>query len=379
MFHVPGFNHAQEQALDEQMAGNTRHKIGGQITDLSGNPTDGLDGQVAAYQVNIRSSSLVGRSCSVTLTDPNHDLNLIANDVYKQRMLKLWVDIYVIALDVIARIPFFTGPFGTVQRADQGVQATAQGKARLALKNLNDTRTIPANTRIDDIIHTILVRWCAFDAGTIHIPNIPERHAAKISTVRTSRPLRILRDVLQTIAYDDFFDGDGQWYTRQFPTTPIAEFTGGQDGTILGPIVRNETDQGFWNLVLAHGYHGLFAEAAADPDSALSAQSLKVTNNQGDVALGWVTHVSKNLNTKDQARLQQIADAELARGLNNAFTYQFPAKPHWRLEEFDPVTVNWRGANAVFNMGNWSLSDQDVMTVGYHRVASLAGPRARFQ
>jgi hypothetical protein len=330
-YHLGELNHAQEQALDNQLA------------------------------------------------HPTRSLNILDNSIYKQRMLKLWVDTYMASLDLHVQIPFFTGPFDSAARADVGIQATAQGKARLAMRAIRDTKTIPANTRIDDICHEILVHWAGEQPGCVHLPRIPERHAGAIHTTLNSRPLKILRSVLQTIAYDDYWDGDGQWYTRPFPTTSEAEFTGGQDGTILGRIVRNETDQDFWNVVDGHGWHGLYAKAEADPDSPLSAQSLKRTNTAGDIVLGWVPFIGQYPNTHHQDRLQAIVDSQLAKGLSNAFNYQFTARPWWRADERDCVTINWRGTVAVINLPTFGFSDANVMTVGFHRVMSLAGPRARFR
>lgn len=201
-----------------------------------------VDGQVDMAPPPRRGEDETGsRSATLTLSDPNHKLNLDTDQVtdgayYLNRMLRIEWGIYVTALDQWVDVPMVEGPIVTFARDGDLLELEVHGKELLAMRGAGHATTVHRKAAKHQAIRRLLERRCGETKFRLveHSSRLP--HA--VSLAATDPTLPAVRRIAASMDCQFFYDAAGRATLRRWPDNAVFVF--GDDLLLDVPRVSND-------------------------------------------------------------------------------------------------------------------------------------------
>ena len=288
------------------------------------------------------------------LYDPSHVIAVDENSpadlaLSQQRSLRVWV--LVRGRLRWYRVPVFTGPISDVERdgpiitveAAAGCEAFGMGAA---MENR------PVKGLKVDAIRELMYRTGEV-AAWMDIPSSTEKLASSIAITNQTRYWDKAFSVAASMDRLCLYDGYGRFRTPEADTTPVIDFTTGNDGLLLAdPRISSSLD-GFANTWLEQtnkkGGKNIFAEAHLPDAHRLSA--LKLGRNGKKLhKLGFESN--GDLRTKKKAGKRartMLAQAEAA------IPVEGECRPVWHLSPFEWASTTQPTWSTTYPLSEFSL------------------------
>ena len=369
---LPGATTVAELAA---MLGRTQRTVAARayVLDASENAI-GATVPITSGRVTVDASADVTRSAELVAIDPGRKLGFDPSSpgsgaLYADRFVQ--ID-YGIAdeLGVFRWTPIFRGPVIRYERSHPEVSIGAQGKDSLGLApNLplfkGQALSIGKGTRLDSALVRIAGAM-GEPAKRVDCPVLRTK-VGPISIGRTKEPWKTLVRVASDHGLQAFYDGAGRLRIRRPPKGPLWTF---DDELLTFPKVTYDLGGDFRNVVRVvgkpRGRRDAPPSSVAEPVPAdpLSPRSL----GRNGVPRYIAEYVE--VEAKTQAKVAQIANAELRRRMRQSIAVAFDCLTVPGVEEDDPVAVVLPGEDATVAFGARTFSiglGLDQMSVGYSK------------
>lgn len=338
-------------------------------------------------QVDVDADTLVGRTLSLSVADPDRQLIVAQDANYTDRMLRVQVGVHVASLGQVVWAPVFKGPIVSAPRGGDVVQFTAQGKARFAQHGIYPTFTVPKGTPKTSAIKRILNQLAGEPYANMGgIPDLPNVVLKDDLTVNLAdRPWAICRNLANDMERHLCYDGGGQVRMQRTDLdNPVYTFTaaGSQPGVATAAPISQTDWTGIKNAVRVTGgatppKQPPVAYAFADPSDPFSAQTL---GRDGAPAYYW--DFAQIDTVKTQATAQRIANNMLQRDLVANREIKWESLPMYVFDEYDRVAVETPYFSGHVNLKQFSIplsiDGAPTMSYGYNKRVSadrFAGKR----
>lgn len=352
-----------------------------QITDNAQKVLGDVSGMVLDGSVQVDALADVTRSCSLSLWDPQHLLQLDSNAptdgaLYLDRMIRVNYVVWSEEYPEAVAVPVFTGPISHLSRDDNVVTVEALGKEVFAQRPAWRTRNYSKGWYRTQIIKELLTEtgetrfnieaWTLRTAGVFSVT----AETDVWSLAKRMAGGRLL-----------YYDGAGTLVLRKALTKPIFTFRDGDGGSILTkPEISYDTSD-LRNIVRVKGgipkgaKYPVQYTAYAPASHPLSAQSLG--RNGKARHLVEIIEDTDLLSVKD---CKERADGVLSSALRTATAVSFDAVLVPMLEWGDLINVNCAGTFSTSRLDQFTLPLKvgESMAVGYNdRRATVAKTNIR--
>jgi len=352
------------------------------VSDLTNDPRVYIVS--GAVQVDVGGD--VSRQLAIGLIDP-FGVAMLDPDapstsaLFMDRYVKVFYDVFM-GDGTWKTCPVFTGPITKLEQNGANISLEAMGKESLLLAPALQwkTRRFRKGTKITSVIHALLS-----DHGErrIKMPSLSRRLHKDMTVVGVDEPWKIIQKLAKEVDRQAFYDGDGYFRMRRFPSDSVYTFEVGVDVLTTPSMPLDFTT--LRNTIRVMGpepdqkkARRISGTATLTAANALSPGSLG--RNGKRRVLGEVIdadHIKKNAEARNQAK-KVLARASV---LSSDMTFDALVIPF--LEEYDPVRVISPQGTYRFAMRSFTipLLASDSMSVGYlkrsrvrriHRVKKVA-------
>lgn len=351
---------------------------GKRLVVFDGDRGGGRDITVQDGQVDVDSSTVVGRSLNLTVADPSGELRVGEDVNYVNRMLHVEVGVVVPELSKTVWAPVFTGPITDAPRSGDVVQFTAQGKPRMAQHGIRDVYVIPKGTKkttaIRKIMHDLSGETFANMRG---IPDLPPVLTKQLVMRLQSRPWDTCWNIALSMSRHLAYDGAGQIRMQRFDLkNPVYTFRTSKFAP--GLIDTDPEVSTNWNLIFnAVRLTGGATDttdapvvfAYAPPNNPFSPQRL---GRNGVNHYLW--HVLKIESLKTEQACRRVAHNILVRDMIATRMLKFEALPMYVFDELDLVGVHLPGFIGETQLSQFTIplltGNAPTMSFGFnHRVS----------
>lgn len=363
-----GLSASDQAVFHNALRDNHVMHVGVQILALDHTPIADVSDQLLDGQVDMDRSQDVTRTLSMSLSDPKGSLPFDSDSpangaIFMDRMIHVTYSVYVDGLSDWVDVPVFTGPVTALDRQNDVVELTAQGKEILSMGAAWHPMTIRKGTKFTTAIWLILSQRGGedhFDLGDLSLA-MPR----PLAIGREDAPWRKAWTLANAINRQLFYDGRGVVRLRRFPGTPHFTFN---DQAVLGPpqISYSLTTYNVVNVVGGvppKKKDRLHYTARPDVNHPLSPWRLG-RNGHGRFLVDFIT----NDQLRTPGSCKEVAQRTLAQHLAQSVAVSFDALPVPHLEPGDLIQVSTGDGALNFRLDQFSLplvvADDTGMSVG---------------
>lgn len=356
------------------------------LVSFDGGRAGNRDVVVTDGQVDVDSTTLVGRSLTLSVADPARLLIVDQDANYVDRMLQVKVGITVAELGKVVWAPVFTGPITGAPRSGDIIQFTAQGKARFGQHGIAHLYKIKKGTKKTVAIRRIMADLAGETPSHMtEIPDLPPVLAHDLILHITSRPYGVCVDLAASMDRHLAYNGNGDLRMQRFDlTNPVYTFHKSAKGpTLIDSPPESSTE---WttisNAVKVTGSASKaktapIGYAYADPNNDFSAEKLG-RNDAG--AYFWDLRDVNSLHTVKAC--ERVARNVLNRDLAVSRSLKFEAMPIYVFDELDLVGVHTPGFIGQTRLSQYTIplniEQGPTMSFGFNkRVSSNSFARRR--
>jgi len=357
------------------------------ILSFDGGRAGDRDVVVTDGQVDVDSTTLVGRVLTLSVADPMRLLIVDQDANYVDRMLRVRVGVIVPALGgKTVWAPVFTGPITGAPRSGDVIQFTAQGKARFGQHGIAHLYKVKKGTKKTTAIKRIMADLAGETPNHMRdIPDLSPVLAHDLILHITSRPFGVCVDLAASMDRHLCYNGNGDLRMQRFDlSNPVYTFhksTGGPN--LIDSPPESET---LWttisNAVKVTGTASKtkaapIGYAYADPENPFSAERM----GRGDAgAYFWDLRDVGSLHTVKAC--ERVARNILARDLVVSRSLKFEAMPIYVFDELDLVGVHTSEFIGQTRLSQFTIplniGGNPTMSFGFnHRVSSNIFARRR--
>jgi hypothetical protein len=360
----------------------THHSIRITLTvlDTEMNPVGApLTNALLDGSVNVDLGGEVTRSCTLTLYDPDEQLDFDSNSpadgaLYADRMMRVHYGVRVPGGSWVD-VPVFTGPVVKFSRDGMKVNVECQGKEALAMGNAMRVETYKKNARIVDVIEDVMR-----NEGERNFAFISKagRLSGDVALVHETVPWAFARQRAASLGCHLYYDGNGRLRLREYPGTATWTFTEGTGGDILTPPVVEFSIDGVRNAVRVTGKKPkgkgknaddgkekkIVVTVVADSTHPLSPARLG-RNGQGR----YLVDFFEDDHIGSEAEARRVGKQRLASLLQSFIDVKFDSLviPHLDAGDIIGVKTSRFSMTARLNAFSIPLTAGGAMSVGYNR------------
>lgn len=355
-----------------------------QIIDLEHLPVMSVTDRVLDGSVSIDYyGDQASRQLDIVLFDPYYDLGFDTTDVvdgvwFFDRMIQVWAEVYVDALNRWVDAPIFTGPVRKFKRSGPTVKFMCKGKDVFArqswprLKLVKGTNRVTAIRKVLEHLGETKFRFEATTKAYLKADKIIDRNM-QLS------PWGWCRSIAGALGMRLFYAGDGYAVLRAKDSSPVFTFTDGNGGTLLEEPDTDANYERIANVVRAEGMmqtngNNPYYEAMVPESSAIHPSKLE---RGGKPFYMGAVIIRESILDKGDAKT--VAKAELEDRQRAAYNIGFDALPIFTLEEGDPIGVKAAGFLTTAPLDKFTLDfkPNQPMSVGYQKLIKPARARIR--
>lgn len=369
------------------LASPHRIQINTYILDLEENWYSRIDQRLLEGQVNIDADAEISRTCSMTLLDPEAQLNLDTESpqegaLYMDRMIYVVYTVIDPDWSFWVNVPIFKGPVTKLDRNQDIVSIEASGKEALTMGWAWKPVTYAKNWPVAPIIEDIL--WTRAGERRTHIRFRSQRSPKRYSVIRRTIPWEICRRLARSISNQIFYDGRGVATLRAYPRRTGYTFRSGSGGVVKTPPTASYDLANVKNVVWVKGRKpkGKRSKGKKRPDVAIAAPRHHPLSpwrlGRNGVPMRLVEEIEDDsIRTKSAAR--RVARDRLRSLLLEEVDVAFDSLPVPHLEPMDVCRVSTRDFAASFRLKQMSipLTADASSSIGYNR--RLKPSRARIR
>lgn len=382
-----GYGVAERKAVVAAVGASYMGRVRVNLLNLEGDHLHDLTDYLTDGQVDGDWTQPVGRTCSVTFTDPGRALPFDADDpqaasVDLRRMLRIIWELWIPAWEDFAEIPVFTGPVNGMQRDGDQAIISCEGKAAFGMGDCWDVLHLQKGMKKTDAIRRILTERMGAPAHELDIPDLAGRLPKPISLHRQAKPWHYARKIAKSMDRDLFYDGAGVCRLRHHPQQPRFSFTGA--GHVTTPIQVGYDKEQLKNAVFVTGAQPkgpktqVTGEAVAPANHKFSPAKL----GRNDVPRYLAEYINDDA-LKTRAEAKARADRELNDGLTQSVEVSFSCMPVPFLDLGDMCHVHTDDGDVTFRLRQFSLplrvgddgAEGTAMTVGLKKRLTRSHPK----
>lgn len=365
-----GLSSSEKKALLRTLSSSHMVSVDVHLLDLEHRSLAKLSGRVTGGQVNIDVDADVTRQAQLTILDPKAQVSVDTDDGAPRldRMIRIHYNVWVDApINNWVGIPIFTGPITTVRREEGVITVEALGKELIALDPGWRSATYPKGRNKVDTLRAIMRDL----TGERHF-QMPTAWSARtektISLTKNAAGWTWAKNISKSLGAQVFYDGRGKLRLRRRPIRSVFTFRDGDGGTVLTPPLMSESERDLTNTVRVIGAVPKRKKKALTKESYLPKSH--PYNPQKIGRYGKARHRPETIeddNLRTQAEVDRVARRRIAELQVTERQVSFDCLPIPILEEYDPVTIDCKGAKGTVRITQMTipLGHAGVSTIGY--------------
>jgi hypothetical protein len=367
---------------DIEIALELQTNEGETIVSFDAGRAGGRDVTATDGSVTVDASTPVGRVLKLTVADPGRELIVSQHANYTDRMLNVKCGVHVAPLSKVVWADVFTGPIWSAPRsADDVVQFTAHGKARLAMHGIRDMVIFRQGTPKTTVIKRMLNELTGEPYTKMgQVPDLPAKLSQPLTIWPTDDVWLEARRLANSISRHLTYDGKGDVIMPRInPSGEDFTFRNvkGEPSLLVKDLLIESTRRNIKNAVHVVGgptpsSPGVHGYAFADPSNPFSAQT---QGRHGAGAYHWDEAIISSVHTKRTA--DRIAENMLARDLLTVRGIKFESMPMYVFDELDVVALETPAVDGHTSMSQFviPLNIEAAPTMSYGFIQRIASDR----